>query len=456
MKKRTPLFVLVAIAVLLFASCSSKEAEAMYQQAKQAFDSREWDSAITIAQDVIAAYPDSSVSALAEKLIEDAKTSKYSSEAKQSYSDIEQKYASSLWDECLQMAKEFVVDYPDVEETAKARSLITDCDKHIQEKMLSDMSAKYSDKLWDECLELAEAFNTDYPESTDAAEIQGIINNCKAHIKFNMALADYEAGQYQIAISNLNTVIKKYPNADINNEAKELLPVWKNEYVENLYDTLLAEYENQDWNLVFQISNEIVGVLPSSDIADEAKQYADYAKGQLVLVSWREDLQKAYESENWNIVKKTAEYIIEDYPNTEDARIAQKYLSEFYEQEKQKAREIIRVTKVNYYMNSVGGAEVHFNFVNNSSKTIKYITFGVSFYNAVGDILRPDYDRRAINYCSVTGPYGTGEGMSGNNNYWGPFYDWDISTVKLVSLEIEYTDGTKVTLTKEQLDYIQY
>ena len=123
----------------------------------------------------------------------------------------------------------------------------------------------------------------------------------------------------------------------------------------------------------------------------------------------------------------------------------------------EKARKLIRVTKVAVSApDSAGGVMLYFNFINNSDKTIKYLHFGVTFYNAVNDIVLPNYDKQAINYCKETGPYKKGEGLSGTNWYWGKYYSFDIKTVKLVYLSIEYTDGTTVTFTKNQVDGVQY
>ena len=122
-----------------------------------------------------------------------------------------------------------------------------------------------------------------------------------------------------------------------------------------------------------------------------------------------------------------------------------------------KAREIIRISKIAVSKpDSAGGVELYINFINNSDKTIKYITFGVSFYNSVGDIVTCKYKQDTINYCKDTGPYEKGEGLSGTYWHWGDYYNWDIKSVKLVSVEIEYTDGTSKTLTNDEIEYVQY
>ena len=121
------------------------------------------------------------------------------------------------------------------------------------------------------------------------------------------------------------------------------------------------------------------------------------------------------------------------------------------------ARSIIRVTRIWCSRpDFVGGVELYFNFVNNSEKTMKYITIGATFYNAVNDIVTCTIERDEVNYCKATGPFEKGKGMSGSNRYWGPYYNSTIASVKLVSLNIEYMDGTTVKLTPAQIKYVQY
>lgn len=93
--------------------------------------------------------------------------------------------------------------------------------------------------------------------------------------------------------------------------------------------------------------------------------------------------------------------------------------------------------------------ELYIDFTNPSDKTIKYIDFGVLFKNAVGDNLsKKGYSEVYI--CSDTGPYEPGKGRSGNNWCW-TFYNsavsiYDVDSVSLASVKIEYMDGTKVKI----------
>jgi hypothetical protein len=138
--------------------------------------------------------------------------------------------------------------------------------------------------------------------------------------------------------------------------------------------------------------------------------------------------------------------ILTEHRNTYDNLVA-----------REEARSIIRVSRVWVSRpDSAGGVELYINWVNNSDKAINYVYFGVRFLNAVGDAVTCTIKRDWVNNCSATGPFARGQGMSGTGRYWGKYYNWNIQTAELVSLEIRYADGSRVTLTPAQLELVQY
>ncbi|MDF2541892.1 MAG: Fibronectin type domain protein [Herbinix sp.] len=95
-------------------------------------------------------------------------------------------------------------------------------------------------------------------------------------------------------------------------------------------------------------------------------------------------------------------------------------------------------------MNSVGGVSISMNFFNNSSKTIKYVTFTVNPYNAVDDriacVIWDDYSFQ----IEVTGPVKTDQF---NYAAWDViWYNGTTEYAKIVKAEIIYTDGTTKTI----------
>ncbi len=108
--------------------------------------------------------------------------------------------------------------------------------------------------------------------------------------------------------------------------------------------------------------------------------------------------------------------------------------------------------------NSAGGVDVFIGYKNMSDKIIKYAVFTITPYNSVGDKTYCDIRREATVRLNDMGPYKKGEGLAGNYNwYWeNTWYNWEISKIELDKIEIEYMDGTRITLTDEDLKYVQY
>lgn len=121
---------------------------------------------------------------------------------------------------------------------------------------------------------------------------------------------------------------------------------------------------------------------------------------------------------------------------------------------KELAESTLSISKFSYSsFDSVGGVDIYINFTNKSDKTIKYIYFKVSFYNAVGDVLETKYEDEIL-YLQDTGPYAPGEGRYGTSSYWGSYYSWQIDSMKLLYCAVEYTDGTTVYFDEDEVQYL--
>jgi outer membrane murein-binding lipoprotein Lpp len=122
-----------------------------------------------------------------------------------------------------------------------------------------------------------------------------------------------------------------------------------------------------------------------------------------------------------------------------------------------KARSIMRIS--NSYPskpNSAGGVDLYISWKNNSDKVIKYVDFSVEPYNAVNDKVRSEIGRNSLYKGRETGPFKKGEGSKGNTYWENAWYNNTIKTVQIIGVDIEYMDGTKVTLIGDDLKYIQY
>ena len=190
-------------------------------------------------------------------------------------------------------------------------------------------------------------------------------------------------------------------------------------------------------------------------------------------------IREAYKKNNLNQVEKLTEILSIYHPGSKEVVEAQGYIKELEkskeeeakrieaerekrrkEQEKtqkDKVRAIIRISRVYPSRpNSAGGVDAHVVWQNKSSKTIKYITFELEPYNAVGDVVCCTIRGRSAARGKVTGPIKPGQ-WYGENGYWEcAWYNSTITKIKLISTEIEYMDGSTMELTGSDVEYAQY
>ena len=316
---------------------------------------------------------------------------------------------------------------------ANALKIKKENDKKIKqvEKKIQDIKAVTIDS--ENAINMArEAFNRLEPE------LQADVSN-----KDN--LFEAEASFEQLAIQTVTDVINQIGTVTLENEEAVTSAVaMYNKFDEGIQqkienrETLFAAEEKLTQLKIIRAQNAISAIgtvtLDSESAIDDASEaFNSIPTAGRVKVENRADLTKAKEA----------------YQALVDEQKRQKEVEE--------ARKLIHVTKVAVSApDSAGGVELYFNFINESDKTINYVYFSVTFYNAVGDIVNGKYNSGTINYCKDTGPFAKGEGRTGTWWHWGDFYNWDITSVKLVDLSIEYTDGTTATFTKNQVDGVQY
>jgi hypothetical protein len=94
-------------------------------------------------------------------------------------------------------------------------------------------------------------------------------------------------------------------------------------------------------------------------------------------------------------------------------------------------------------------------WVNNSEKVIKYITFTVTPYNAVKDVVYCEITGKSLSNAKNTGPYKKGEGESGDDRYWEClWYNSTITACSIAKVGIEYMDGTFFTIESSDMQYV--
>jgi hypothetical protein len=118
-------------------------------------------------------------------------------------------------------------------------------------------------------------------------------------------------------------------------------------------------------------------------------------------------------------------------------------------------RNTIRVRSVRVSRpNSVGGVDVNVHWTNKSSKTIKYVSFDVVPYNAVGDVVACEIRRHAEAGVKETGPFRPGQGNRPNESWQNVWYNPTIRRAELTGIRIIYMDSSNETITGADLKYV--
>jgi hypothetical protein len=113
----------------------------------------------------------------------------------------------------------------------------------------------------------------------------------------------------------------------------------------------------------------------------------------------------------------------------------------------------IRFTSKSIYINYAGGVEPTFSIRNTlRDKDIKYCLVELSFFNRVGDPATCSIRGISKVKCRVVGPIVCLDENPHESTYPPLIYNSTTEGYEISNLIVEYTDGTKKTFTKKQID----
>lgn len=104
-------------------------------------------------------------------------------------------------------------------------------------------------------------------------------------------------------------------------------------------------------------------------------------------------------------------------------------------------------------LNSADGVEPYFSFYNTSEKTIKYVDFYFSLYNAVGDRCYLRFEKSYTGHVRGVGPVEPGSLGSWEWDRATHYTSADASEMKITKIVITYMDKTVKTLTGNAIKY---
>lgn len=239
------------------------------------------------------------------------------------------------------------------------------------------------------------------------------------------------------------TVALEEENSSLNNEIEKLKKENSDqkEEIENLLIEL-DELKNGAQRLLIQIRN-----------AYEAQQYEEVLSLAETLHTNFNGTEEDIEGQKIADLSQAEIEELNRIKKEEEDRIA----AEALKSERDKAREIIRVSRVyTSSPNSANGVDLHIEWTNNSKKTVKYITFTVEPYNAVGDVVRCEIRGRSRFSGHETGPIKPGQSYGYDRLWENAWYNNTIKKAVLLEINIEYMDGTIITLKENDIAHIQY
>lgn len=275
-----------------------------------------------------------------------------------------------------------------------------------------------------------------------------------------------------------------------------------NEFFENKFQDLVSKYKSNlityeelqqeisKFSAYKDYSNEILDIKKQKEKFEKAEKYfidKDY-KNALLLYSeldnnyWNlsekkeeckkeirieiiENANKLKEEENYSDAIKQIEEVQDFYSEDKEvqdllAKLRELRQNQIQQEDKNKKIEqiksSIKVTKVwTGSPNSAGGVDLYINWKNLSNNVIKYAYFTVVPYNSVNDIVTCSIRHYSRFTAQDDGPYGKGKGNKGTAYYWeNAWYNYTIKRAELKEVEIEYMDGTSLSISEEYIKYI--
>ncbi len=144
---------------------------------------------------------------------------------------------------------------------------------------------------------------------------------------------------------------------------------------------------------------------------------------------------------------------VENVAIAEYKQLRQEKFNKWYNNQPSSTKQAANRLQINYAKlqgpNSAGGCDYEFYYTNVSNKTIKYLHWTGTVYNAVGDLAHCTIRHYSTYTGRDTGP--VKPDTQGGGTWNCIVYNYSADTVKLNNIKIEYMDGTSATISSTDI-----
>lgn len=197
------------------------------------------------------------------------------------YKEAEGYYDDGSYTLAIATANEVLEEHPGTRAADKAEDLIEKCEAALPAELLSDMEAAIEAEEWDEAVSLGQELLEDYPDSPEAGQVDGLMEQAQAGLtaeeeaqrlqEENEALLDaYEDEDWEDVLSHARTVINLSPDGP--EAAAEPMRQEAREYFEGV---MVASYAYEDWFRMRDNAAILKKYFPEDESAAEMYDTAD-------------------------------------------------------------------------------------------------------------------------------------------------------------------------------------
>lgn len=186
------------------------------------------------------------------------------------YKEAKGYYDDGSYTQAIDTANEVLEEYPGTRAADKAEDLIEQCEAALPAELLSDMETAIEAEEWDEAVSLGQELLEDYPDSPEAGQVDGLMEQARAG---QAAVEEEERFREsnEAVLEQARTVINLSPDGP---EAAAAEPM-RQEAREYFEGVMVASYAYEDWFRMRDNAAILKKYFPEDESAAEMYDTAD-------------------------------------------------------------------------------------------------------------------------------------------------------------------------------------